>query len=497
MISSLMFRLQEPIRGFRFPKVEGLEPLRQLNDSSLVLIGEYLSPRDLERLTRVSERIKHLAFYSPSEGGEPVWTRLYRRDHAPLMAIAEQSLHQKATRFRNLRLKRSTDLSLSHPPRSGGFSALRVRAIAALEQFSTWPAKRADVLAHLYPVHLSVPTYASQQTLQGHAYAVLDVIQLADGRLASASRDGTIRVWPLDGGEPLVLVGHNNSVTCIIQLEDGRLASTSTDGVIRIWSLNGGEPQVLAGHNGRVRHVIQLADGRLASASDDGTIRIWSLNGGATRVLAGHNKAVRHIIQLADGRIASVSDDSTIRIWPLDGRAPLVLTGQNRVLRIIQLVDGRLASASTDGIIRIWSLNGGATQILAGHTSLVFDIMQLADGRLASASDDGTIRISSLNGGATQVLAGHGSSVLRIVQLENGCIASASQDHTIRIWGPNINDLNLVRTATRQARYRKATQKISRKAILALGFVLLAWGVNALLTTIVRGSTHTMGVQAS
>ena len=411
MISNWVSHWSDSISRSRSLAFKGsLEMSKWLPDAPLRIIGEYLLAGDWQNLTCLCGRMKHLAFDSSSEGGEPVWTSLYRRDCTSSMAIAEQLLPQQATRFRDLSRTRTDRSSLHALPSSRRFSALRVQALAALGQYSTWPATRADVLAHLYPARLSVRTYDFQQMLQGHTYPVEDIIQLADGRLASASIDGTIRIWPLNRGAPLVLVGHNGSVSRIIQLVDGCIASVSHDHTIRIWPLNGGAPLVLAGHNGWVCHIIQLVDGRIASASDDHTMRIWPLNGGAPLVLVGHNGSVSHLIQLVDGRIASASDDHTMRIW-------------------------------------------------------------------------------SLNGSASRVLAGHNHSVYHIIQLADGCIASASVDQTIRIWGPNTNQL--VRTATRQARYRKATHKVSRKAILALGFVLLAWGMNALLKTIARGFTHT------
>ena len=523
MILNGMSSSLEWVSGSRSPAVKGsLKPSRCLPDGPLMIIGQYLPAEDLQRLASLCGRIEHLAFHSSPEGFEALWTSLYRRDHAPSMALAEKSLPQP-NRFS------------SHTLPSRGFPALRLQAQAALERSSMWPATRADVLAHLYPARLSVRTYGSQQLLQGHSWAS-DITQLADGSVASGSYDGSIRIGPSDGGVSRVLEGHNDKVLCIIQLADGRIASASRDRTIRIWTLDGRVSRVLIGHLGYVLRIIQLADGRIASASYDHTIRIWPLDAGwpldAPLVLEGHTHRVIDIIQLADGRIASASADGRIRIWPLGGGAPRVLTGHKAtVCRIIQLADGRIASASADGTIRIWTLDGDTSRVLAGHHNSVRRIIRLADGRIASASRDGTIRIWTLDEDTSRVLAGHHNSVLRIIQLADGRIASASRDGTIRIWpldgdspqvlrvhngwvhhliqladgrivsvsdGPahiwachNPNTDQLVLTAIRQARYRKATHQISRKAILALGFVLLAWGVNALLRTIVRGSTHT------
>ena len=524
MISSSMPSLAEPTQRSRSPAVKtSLGLFGQLPYTPLKVMCEYLLAGDLQDFTRISRRVKHLAFCSSkecveaecgkAERGEAFWTSLYQRDYPLSMGIAKESLPQPDPSLHTLQ----------------GLPALRLRALAALRQSSIWPATTDDVLATLYPAYLSVRAYSCQRILEGHTRGVIYITQLADGSLASGSYDDTVRIWPLNGGEPQVFLGHKHGVFRIIQLADGCLASTSYDGTMRIWPLDGRPPQVLEDHpTSFVHQIIQLKDGHMVSRLDDGLVRIWPpdratsvvLAGRYTLlehladsrfalvssdhkiniwssgistplVLAGHTNSVVRVIQLADGRPASASIDGSIRIWSSDGSASRTLTGhKGDVLHLMQLFDGSIASASSDGSIRIWSLNGGAPRrVLKGHKDDVLHLVQLLDGSIASASKDGTMRVWPPNGGAPRVLTGHDSWVRQIIQLVDGRFASASHDGTIRIWGPDTNQL--VRTATRQARYRKVMHKVSRKAILALGFVLLAWGVNVLFKTIARGATHT------
>ena len=66
----------------------------------------------------------------------------------------------------------------------------------------------------------------------------------ADGsRLATASQDGTVRIWdPTSGEQLLVLRGHGALVSSVAFSPDGsRLASAGADGTVRVWALDLGD----------------------------------------------------------------------------------------------------------------------------------------------------------------------------------------------------------------------------------------------------------------
>ncbi|KAH7912372.1 WD40-repeat-containing domain protein [Hygrophoropsis aurantiaca] len=78
------------------------------------------------------------------------------------------------------------------------------------------------------------------KSFQGHKDCVLaaSVIQIGrEQRLASSSRDGTVRVWDLKSGVvQFIIQGHKNTVTTVDFTQDGKLlASGSGDREVRIW----------------------------------------------------------------------------------------------------------------------------------------------------------------------------------------------------------------------------------------------------------------------
>ena len=81
-------------------------------------------------------------------------------------------------------------------------------------------------------------TGAKKQTLQGHTSAVMRVAWHPDGdRLASASGDGSVKVWdPLTGKLILSLIDLSSQMTTVAWSPDGKtLAAGSEDGTIIIY----------------------------------------------------------------------------------------------------------------------------------------------------------------------------------------------------------------------------------------------------------------------
>jgi WD40 repeat protein len=289
--------------------------------------------------------------------------------------------------------------------------------------------------------------HIERSDLIGHRASVRSVSWSPDGRrLATASWDGTARVWDADGRKILALEGHRSQVNCVAWSPDNtRLATASWDGTARVWdAVRGRELHRLDGHTGRIWSVAWSPDGtQLATGSQDATARVWDADGGRERLaLKGHAGDVVCAAWSPDGKfVATGSADGTARVWnAADGRERLILKGHaGWVNSVAWSPDGtRLATGSRDGKVKVWeAVSGRETLIHEGHAGWINCVAWSPDGtRLATGNSDGTARLWDADGNRELlILPGHPCQVNCVAWSPDGkLLAVGSADGTSKLW---------------------------------------------------------------
>ena len=234
------------------------------------------------------------------------------------------------------------------------------------------------------------------------------------GRLASASSDGTVRLWSAEGDEEQVIEesavivawspdGKRLALTdrasvrvvnpegetktlftsgpayCLSWSPDGRwLAVGFGYGVVRLISENGTRgPVVTTGIGSSPRVAWSPTSQEFATSGGDRGLQVWSVNGRLDRRLPSTHAKIWELAWNPDGtQLVAACGDQTARRWELDGQVRPALKGHSGSVRSVDWSrdGGLLATGSVDADTRIWKADGFPQRILKGHTKHVSSV---------------------------------------------------------------------------------------------------------------------------
>ncbi|NJN99598.1 MAG: WD40 repeat domain-containing protein [Anaerolineales bacterium] len=234
-------------------------------------------------------------------------------------------------------------------------------------------------------------------TLPAHTGPVNSIVLLSStagisgSRLITAGQDDTAKVWTIAANGSVArqpeftLAGHSGDVTAVAVSPgpEALLATASHDGTARLWNLETGEEGLtLAGHSGWVNDVaFNTAGDWLVTAGEDGTVRVWEVASGRELLRldssAGWFGAVKRVAFSPTGQgLVALTGDGIVFGWSLaEGQSGDVPSAQ-LVLQVPPApgsIPGSLAFDSTGRVV----VTAGADGVVRFYAWSVEDLLAL------------------------------------------------------------------------------------------------------------------------
>lgn len=292
-------------------------------------------------------------------------------------------------------------------------------------------------------------------TLRGHRSSVFAGLFTQTGEIVvTASDDKSIRLWDTETGlELATLKGHTGHVRLIAPLLDqDLLASASQDGTARIWRIrNTVATTELIQHDADpskdyVWGSALSPDRKLAvTAGADATAIVWDAMSGKRVKVLSHPTGVRAVaFDRSSTWIATGSEDGVIRIWDLEPQSVPsdVARHPSSIASIALAIDHRLAlTASGDGTVKLWDVSDWKQwREIEANLSIAPDALKHAaitgDARFVTIGGTSSIRIvDRAKSSSTWRLDAHHDAVWSTAISPDGKhLISGSADRTSRIW---------------------------------------------------------------
>jgi WD40 repeat protein len=287
------------------------------------------------------------------------------------------------------------------------------------------------------------------RTLAQHAGPVVDLDFSRDGaRLATTSRDGTVKLWDLGTWTAVTLeVDPFGAAAASAFSPDGTRVVTMpgwADGP-RVWEVATGTLlAALPGRGWANTAVAFIPDGSaFVSAAGDGTFTIWdSVTYEPVLVHRAHRDTTNWLDVGPDGRIVTGGNDGVVKVWEIaEGGVGEVLSlaGHGAFLNCVAFGPRgeRVASVAEDGTARVWDITAaGSRELFTAAGAAPGGLAFGPDGeRLIASRADGTAVIFDVVAASATVELPHGALVLVTdVSGDGATIATGGFDGVVRLW---------------------------------------------------------------
>jgi hypothetical protein len=218
--------------------------------------------------------------------------------------------------------------------------------------------------------------------------------------IATGGADGVVQVLTSDGNRIESSAAHTDIINSVAIGPHGRVASGSRDRTIRLFDPTVPRSYVIGEHDHWVMSVAWSDDGaRLVTGSEDGTIGLWNPeDASVTRLDLGY--PVNGVDWQGDV-IAAARGDRTLDLFTGQGVLIRSIPGADQLLWATSLSPNgtHVAWTGRDRYLRIAPVHDGDPIVVPAHTDQIWSVTWNETGtQLATASADGTVGIWASDG---------------------------------------------------------------------------------------------------
>ncbi|NJM21855.1 MAG: hypothetical protein HC907_25605 [Richelia sp. SM1_7_0] len=264
-------------------------------------------------------------------------------------------------------------------------------------------------------------------------------------KIASSSRDRTVKIWDVCDGQCILTLNSPNQYTVknlIFSLDGSKLFGYSHKQILT-WDLDTGNSRMLIESQSRICSLSLSSQADiLVFGCEDGVVYIWDINTEELIKRFSTNSGIILSVRVINSNniLACSIKERIVKVWNLNYCECIeTLQSQSYNISLIDISQNGqyLATGSGEKIIKVWHIDTGLyLQSLSGHLSEINAITFGSINKiLATASVDRTIKIWDVTTGkCLKTLQGRADFVHSVIYSSyNRTIVSSSQ-HTIKFW---------------------------------------------------------------